>query len=138
MTVNSFLVKNIIRVYDRQLTNGRRIARLKKYIQESGQGDSVSISREAKRRQMVERVAREIIDNLITSGSNNHIVLEIKEELEKEFDQEFIFHYPPSGEEMQILKQDTQGLVELKPEEKNAALHKLWEITMHKVNETML
>ena len=138
MTVNSFLVKNIIRVYDRQLTNGRRIARLKKYIQQAGQGDSVSISREAKRRQLVERVAREIIDNLITSGSNNPIVQEIKSELEKEFDQKFIFQYPPSGEEMQILKQGTQGLVELKPEEKNTVLHKLWEITLHKVNETML
>ena len=39
---------------------------------------------------------------------------------------------------MQILKQGTQGLVELKSEEKNAVLHKLWEITLHKVNETML
>ncbi|WP_457570530.1 DVU0524 family FlgM-associated protein [Desulfovulcanus sp.] len=138
MTVNSFLVKNIIRVYDRQLTNGRRIARLKKYLQQAGQGDSVTISKEAKRRQLVERVAREIIDNLITSGSNNPIVQEIKLELEKEFNQKFIFHYPPSGEEMQILKQGTQGPEELKAEEKDTVLHKLWEITLHKVNETML
>ena len=138
MNVSSFLVKNIIRVYDRQLTNGRKLARLQKYIQESGQGDSVSISREAKRRQMVERVAKEIVDNLITSGSNSPIVQEIKKELEKEFNQEFTFHYPPSGEELQIFRQSPEGLTELRPDEKKAVLNKLWEITLNKVNETML
>ncbi|MBT8763795.1 hypothetical protein KFV02_07600 [Desulfohalobiaceae bacterium Ax17] len=138
MTINPFLVKSVIRVYDRQLTNGRRIARLKKYLQQSGGGDSVTISQEAKRKQLVERVSREIIENLLTSDSNNPVVQEIKSELEKEFQQKLIFRYPPSGEEMQILKLGPHGPEELKPEEKDAVLNKLWEITLVKVNETML
>lgn len=138
MTVNPFLVKNVVRTYDQHQETGRRIARFKKYMDRSGQGDSVSISKEAKRRQLVEKVAGEIVDNLIGSDTTNPVVREIKSQMAKEFGKEVLFRYPSDGSGLQILKQTDQGVTELTNGEKDAFMRRLWEVALTRVNETML
>lgn len=138
MTIHPYLNKNILEIYTKELNQGRRIARLKRILKQLGQ-DTVTISPEAKRRQMVEKVAREIIENLLTSESQNPIVLEIKADLEKEVGKKLIFKYPPpNGDDLHILKKTTKGIEELTVEEKEHILQKLWEITIKKVDSTML
>ncbi|MGE4439888.1 MAG: DVU0524 family FlgM-associated protein [Desulfomicrobium sp.] len=136
--MNPFLVKNVVRTYDQHQETGRRIARFKKYMDRSGQGDSVSISKEAKRRQLVEKVAGEIVDNLIGSDTTNPVVREIKSQMAKEFGKEVLFRYPSDGSGLQILKQTDQGVTELTNGEKDAFMRRLWEIALTRVNETML
>ncbi|WP_291321908.1 DVU0524 family FlgM-associated protein [Desulfonatronospira sp.] len=138
MTINQSLLKNMFNNYDRQLVTGRKLSRLSRYLR-GPDGDSLHPkSREKKRRAMVERVAREIVENLITSDSNNMIVQEIKEELRQEMNSDLIFHYPPTGEDMKVLKPGDDGPQELNIHEKDRILRKLWEITLDKVNRTML
>ena len=138
MTINPFIVKNVLRTYDQHLDTGRRIARFKKYMRQSGAGDMVSISQEAKRRQMVERVAREIVDNLIGSESANPVVMDIKRQLSQELGQDLVFRYPASGEGLQILRKTAQGVAALTNNEKDAFMQRLWELALTKVDETML
>lgn len=138
MTVNPFLVKNVVRTYDQHQDTGRRIARFKMYMDRAGQGDSVSISREAKRRQMVEKVAREIVDNLIGSDSSNPVVGDIKKQLIQEFGNDLVFRYPADGNGLQILKKTEQGVAVLTNGEKDAVLRRLWEVALTRVDETML
>ncbi len=138
MTINPALVKNVLKTYDRQLINGRRLARLSRYLHRGVAEEAQSGSREAKRRSLVQRVAREIIENLITSDSNNPLVEEIKQTLSRELNTELVFHYPPTGEEMKIFAQGKEGPQELSQEQKELVLGKLWELTLNKVNETML
>ncbi|WP_028575783.1 DVU0524 family FlgM-associated protein [Desulfonatronovibrio hydrogenovorans] len=138
MTINPTLVKNVLKTYDRQLVNGRRLARLSRYISVSTGETADADSRETKRRRLVERVAREIVENLITSDSRNPMVEEIKTDLNQELDTELIFHYPPSGEEMKILKTGKDGPEELTSRQREAVMGKLWEMTLKKVNDTML
>lgn len=138
MTINPLLVKNVVRTYDQHQDTGRRIARFKKYMDRAGQGDSVSISKEAKRRQLVEKVAREIVDNLIGSDSSNPVVNEIKDTLSEEFGNDLRFRYPSDGSGLQILKQTENGVSELTNGEKDAFMKRLWEIALNRVNETML
>ena len=138
MTVNPFLVKSVMRTYDQHQEAGRRIARFKKYMDRGGQQDSVSISKEAKRRQLVEKVAGEIVDNLIGSDTANPVVREIKTQMAKEFGQEVLFRYPSDGSGLQILKKTAQGVAELTNGEKDAFLRRLWEVALTRVNETML
>lgn len=138
MTVNPFLVKNVLRTYDQHLDAGRRIARFKKYMNRAGEGDFVSISQEAKRRQMVEKVTREIVDNLIGSESTNPVVIEIKQQLSQELGGDVIFRYPPNGDGLQILRNTPDGVAELTNGEKNAFMQHLWDVALNKVNETML
>lgn len=138
MTVNPFLVKNVLRTYDQHQDTGRRIARFKKYMDRAGHGDSVSISQEAKRRQMVEKVAMEIVDNLVGSESSNPVVSEIKRQIIRESGKELLFRYPSDGEGLQVLHKSDVGVVELTNGEKDALMQRLWEVTLSKVNETML
>lgn len=138
MTINPFLVKNVLRTYDQHLDTGRRIARFKKYMNLAGEGDSVSISQEAKRRQMVEKVTREIVDNLIGSDSANPVVAEIKQQLAKELGGNVVFKYPANGDGLQILKDTPDGVIELTNGEKDAFMQRLWDVSLNKVNETML
>ncbi|SFL32345.1 hypothetical protein SAMN05421830_101592 [Desulfomicrobium norvegicum] len=138
MTVNPFLVKNVMRTYDQHQEAGRRIARFKKYMDRAGQEDSVSISKEAKRRQLVEKVAGEIVNNLIGSDTTNPVVREIKTQMAKEFGQDVLFRYPSDGNGLQILKKTDQGVAELTNGEKDAFMRRLWEIALTRVNETML
>ena len=138
MTVNPFLVKTVVRTYDQHQDTGRRIARFKKYMDRAGQGDSVSISKEAKRKQMVEKVTREIVDNLIGSDSANPVVTEIKDQLARELGGGVVFQYPANGDGLQILRNTPQGVTELTNGEKDAFMQRLWEVALNKVNETML
>lgn len=110
MTINPVLVKNVLQTYDRHLVNGRKLARLTRHLRGAGVQDQDLQAREARRREMVERVAREIIENLITSDSRNPMVQEIKDSLSRELDTSLIFHYPPSGEEMKIMVQEKDGV----------------------------
>ena len=138
MTVSPFLVKNVMRTYDQQQETGRRIARFKKYMDRAGMGDSVSISREAKRRQLVEKVAREIVDNLIGSESSNPVVQDIKKQLAREFGNDLVFRYPSDGNGLQILKRTDIGVAELTNGQKDAFMQRLWEVAVTRVDETML
>lgn len=138
MTISPYLTKNVLSEYIKELNHGRRIARLRRLLRQAGH-DIVEVSPEAKRRQMIEQIAREIIENLLTSENNHPIVLEIKADLERKMNQKFIFKYPPpNGDDIHILKEEKNGPVELLPKEREQILQKLWEITIKKVNETMI
>ncbi len=138
MTINPVVVKNVLKTYDRQLVTGRKLARLSRYLKRSQVHEQEPQLKETKRRSLVERVAREIVENLITSDSDNPMVEEIKQAISHELNAELIFHYPPTGEEMKIFEKGNDGPQELTPEQRELVLGKLWEITLNKVNETML
>ncbi|MEJ5242921.1 MAG: DVU0524 family FlgM-associated protein [Desulfomicrobiaceae bacterium] len=139
MTISPFLVKNVLRTYDQQLDTGRRISRLKKFMSQRDAADSVSISQEAKRRLLVERVAREIVDNLVGSTSTNPVVQEIRQALDAEFGPGLVFRYPPDGDELEILRKDENGTPRAMTNgEKDRFMQRLWQITYHKVDATML
>ena len=138
MMANPLQVRNMLRTYGRQLTRARRLARFRHALALAGAEDEVAISKAAKRRSMVERIAREIVENLLVSGSENPVVLEIKKRLDTEFKQKFEFQYPPSELDMRIFRETEQGPGEVSAGEKNRILARLWEITLDKVDDTML
>lgn len=97
------------------------------------------LSHEEKRRQMVARVTGEIVENLLLTGSDNPIVLEVKNRLNTAFGEELFFRYPPGELDIILLRQTEQnGEEELAAEEKERAMNLLWRIAEEVVNETML
>jgi hypothetical protein len=122
--------------YSKQLVTARRLARYRQVLR--GEEQPV-VPPEVKRRLLVERIAKEVMENLLIAGSENPTVEEIKKRLHKEFGEQFIFTYPPSQLEIQIFREDPQGRQEeIAPAEKMKILDKLWEITLATVDETML
>ncbi len=127
----------MLRQYDKQLIAGRRINRYMGISRAHDREDSAS-SLSMKRQAMIERVSREIVENLIFVGSTNPIVQEIKEELEKEVHEKLTFTFPVGMMDMQILKDTPNGPQPVSGAELGRILDKLWEITLDKVSATML
>jgi hypothetical protein len=135
----------MLRVYDHHLDQGRRMARYRMLLQQSlpsgSGGDVVSLSNAAadsRRKQLVEKIAREIMESLMVSESANPVVEEIKKDLQRGFGFSMEFRYPPLATEIQILRKEGEELQEITGEEKRVVLEKLWRITLNTVDETML
>jgi hypothetical protein len=139
VAANPALVRNMLRTYGRQATTARRLARYRRSLRAAGAEDQVVISREAKRRELVHKVTAEIVESLIVSGSDNPVVQDIVRELEAQCRAKFIFAYPPEEQDLQIFRDEGQGVVvEIKGEERTAILEKLWHVALAMVDETML
>ncbi len=138
MTDTSFYVRNMLLQYDRQLTAARRLARYRHALRLAAEGNASTIPPEVKRKIMVERIAREVMENLILSGSDNPVVEDIKQQLEVEVGCPLIFKYPPTELDVQIFRDLPTGPVELQAGEKAELMERLWALTLDKVNSTML
>ncbi|MDR3641462.1 MAG: hypothetical protein P4L39_09095 [Humidesulfovibrio sp.] len=128
----------MLRTYGKQLTSAKRLARFKRALALSGAQDMVSISREARRKELVERISQEVIENLLVNGQDNPVVERVLEALEQDLGERVLFDYPLDGGEVQILRQTPEGPQEVIPEEKMRIMRRLWEITTNSVDETML
>lgn len=138
MVVQPVNVRLMLRTYGKQLTSAKRLARFKRALALSGAQDMVSISREARRKELVERIAQEVIENLLVNGQDNPVVTRVLTELEQELGERVLFDYPLDGGEIQILRQSADGPQEIVPDEKMRIMRRLWEITLHNVDDTML
>ncbi|MCM0755201.1 hypothetical protein M7784_08060 [Desulfovibrio aminophilus] len=128
----------MLRTYGKQLSNAKRLARFRRALRLSEAQDVVDISRQAKRRELVERIAREIMENLIVNSAENPVVEDILDRLEAETGWPVVLEYPLDGGELRILRQAEDGPESLGPEETARVMRRLWEITLAKVDETML
>jgi len=138
MSAQPVNVRLMLRTYGKQLTSAKRLARFKRALTLSGAQDMVSISREARRKELVERISQEVVENLLVNGQDNPVVNRVLETLEQDLGERVLFDYPLDGGEVQILRQTPEGPQEIAPEEKMRIMRRLWEITMSSVDETML
>lgn len=128
----------MLHTYGKQLTSAKRLARFRRALMLSGGQDQVDISREARRRELVQRIAKEIIENLIVNGSHSQVIREILDQLEFEAGNKVMLDYPLDGGDVRLLMETKTGPRELTGDEKNRMLKRLWEITLAKVDDTML
>ena len=135
VSIPSFYFRNMLLQYDRQLVTASRLARLKAELRERM---PAAVPTETKRRVMVEHVARELLDNLLFTGSDNPVVREVRQELNRTLHGEYSFRYPPGEVDVRIFREEPDGSRELTSEERKHILAALWEITLAKVDATML
>lgn len=136
MDSQSFYTRQMLMQYGKQLVASRRLARYERLVGRKKVTDQDELSN--RRKELVQRVAREIMDNLIFSGSENPIVVKVRERLAGQMGEEFIFRYPPDEEGFLIFRVTTEGEEELADSEKNAIVEKLWHVALQTVDETML
>lgn len=138
MSTNPAEVRTMLRTYGKQLSSAKRLARFKRALMLSGGQEQSSISRQAKRRELVQRIAKEIIENLIVNGDENRIIQDILEEMGNELGGRVMFEYPLDGGDVQILMETPAGPKEAQGEERMQIMHRLWETTLARVDQTML
>ncbi|WP_419787611.1 DVU0524 family FlgM-associated protein [Pseudodesulfovibrio sp.] len=136
MTLQSATVRTMLRTYGKQLTSAKRLARFRQALGTAPPMDDVA--RQARRRELVEKIAHEVIENLIVNSTNTPVVTAILEQLEREFGQRYLFEYPVDGTDVQILRETQSGPNTVSGSERNRVMRRLWEITLSKVDDTML
>ncbi|MDR2161313.1 MAG: hypothetical protein LBO77_04140 [Desulfovibrio sp.] len=133
----SFYARQALLQYGKQLVAARRLARFERLTGRGRRFDDEAV--QSRRRLLVERICREIIENLLFSGSGNPVVQEVRKSLERETGQEYIFRYPPAEEEFIILRLTPEGKEEeLTPEEKQRLMTQLWDVALRAVDAAML
>jgi len=133
----SFYTRHMLLQYGRQLISSRKIARYQRLLGLKPQRDDMP-SPEIQRELMVERITREVVDNLIFAGSENPVVLEVKERLETALGESLSFQYPPGELDFKIFRRRGAELQEILADERHLLMGKLLDITRQAVAETML
>ena len=145
-------IRNILETYGEQMASGHRLRRASLRPSQDTLGPAphscpahggqavpvVETPEEERRRKMVERVAREIIDNLLVAGAQTPVVQDITTELENTFDSRFVFDYAFMECDLQVFRHSDNGPQRLVGDEAREVLDALWRITMSKVDATML
>jgi len=138
VTNASIHVRTMLRRYERQLLNARRLARYRMALR-LAQGDAAPPEpEEIRRRRMVEKVARELYEHLLFTGSENPVAEGIREELSVSAGAHLHFRYTPGEAALQLIREGSSGPEKVSQHEKARLLDKLWHITLAKVDETML
>ncbi|MBG0790900.1 MAG: hypothetical protein H0S80_10420 [Desulfovibrionaceae bacterium] len=136
MNTTSANVRTMLRTYGKQLSNAKRLARFRQAIGSIEPMDDVA--RQAKRRELIQRIAHEVIENLIVNASPSPVVENVLDQLERDTGERFVFEYPIEGGDVQILRETQSGPQEVTGPERDGILRRLWEITLSKVDGTML
>ncbi len=138
MTINTFKVHNVLRAYGRQLTTGKRLAR-QTALETPAPADKISISTEARRKSVVDKVTTDIIDRIYHEGPSETLEKEVFKELEDEYGNPLSIGR--EGTEMvfrAIGKRLGEDIQELSPEDSNRLKSRLEAITRDKVQQNML
>lgn len=136
MNTSSANVRNMLRTYGKQLTSAKRLARFRQALGGSEPEDNVS--KQAKRRELVQRIAHEVFENLIVNSTHSPVVEAVLSQLESELGHRYLFDYPVDGTDVQILRETEHGPLDVIGNERNKVMRRLWEITLSKVDGTML
>lgn len=141
MTITSHQIHNVLRTYGKQLRRGARLNRVRQV--EVGQlSDKISISPEAKRQQVVERVASEMIFRLANQDLRGEgAEKEILATLSREYGQSLNVTYDQSSASLSFNVVDTDRgdvIRTLDGEEAEGLRQRLVEVTHQIVDRTML
>ena len=87
MQIPSYQIQNVLKVYSRQLSQGKILSRNKFSQANKISADNVTLSSEGKRKAIIDKVAANIVDKIITEGpkekSEERITSQIEQELGK-------------------------------------------------------
>lgn len=91
MHIPSYQIQNVLKVYSRQLSQGKILSTNK--FSDGGKlsADNVSISSEGKRQAIIEKVASNIVDRIISEGPKEKNEEIIASQIEKEFGKKISF-----------------------------------------------
>ncbi len=91
MQIPSYQIQNVLKVYSRQLSQGKILSKNKFGAANTASADSVTISSEGKRKAIIDKVAANIVDRIITEGPKEKNDEKIASQIEKEFGKKINF-----------------------------------------------
>ena len=91
MQIPSYQIQNVLKVYSRQLSQGKIMSRNKFGDANANSADSVTLSSEGKRQAIIDKVAANIVDRIITEGPKEKTEEKIPSQIEQELGKKINF-----------------------------------------------
>jgi hypothetical protein len=137
MIISTYQVNNVLRVYGEQLRQNRLSSRPK--AGGTGSPDKISISTEAKRKAVIEKIASDIVDRITQYGPNEDVEKEVFKRLEDEYGASLAVSKKNPGDLIfKIIDENGETVNFLSIEDSKFLRYKLEEITKDTVNKNMM
>ena len=91
MHIPSYQIQNVLKVYSKQLSQQKFLAKSKTLQQNTTSADSVTISSKGKRQAIIEKVATNIIDRITMEGPREQVEEIITSQIEQELGKKINF-----------------------------------------------
>jgi hypothetical protein len=91
MQIPSYQIQNVLKVYSRQLSQGKILNRSKFGNSGTGSADNVTISSEGKRQAIIDKVATNIVEKIVTEGPKEKNEEQITSQIEQELGKKINF-----------------------------------------------
>ncbi len=132
--MTSAKILSVIQKYHDQLSRTKRAVVFKKAMRLlQPPEDRVTLSQEGRRKELIHKLSREIINNLMVSKEPTGIALEIKESLEEKLGQRLFFEFDPKEKSIIVRREDKSRLAKEEQEEVLQTLRSLTEEKLRKI-----
>ncbi|MDY0221608.1 MAG: DVU0524 family FlgM-associated protein [Desulfobacterium sp.] len=137
MQIPSYQIRNVLKNYSRQLSQGKILARNR--TAGNFQADNVSISAEAKRTTILEKVTATIVDRITTMGPQEEFELKITDQVQQELGQRI--NFTPRKEDSfsftSIDKDNVKTIKTLSVEDSQFVIRRLTELARKAADSNM-
>jgi len=136
MVISPYQVNNVLRVYGDQLRHNRISSKSKN--DNIPQSDKISISAEAKRKTVIDKISSDIIDKITQYGPHDNIEKEVFQKLENDYGANLaITKKSPTDLIFKVIDENGETINSLSIEDSKFLRYKLEEITKETVNNNM-
>lgn len=137
MVLSLYQVNNVLRVYGDQLRQNRTSSRPKSINNRSP--DRISISTEAKRKVIINKVTSDIVDRITQYGPQDNVEKEVFERLENEYGAHLaITRTTPTDLIFKVVDENGETVNSLSIEDSEFLRYKLEEITKDTVDKNIM
>ena len=137
MVISTYQVNNVLRVYGEQLRQNRTLNRPGDVNTRSP--DRISISVEAKRKTIVDKIASGIVDKITRYGPEDNVEKEVFQKLENEYGAQLVIsRRSPTDLIFKVIDKNGETINSLSIEDSEFLRYKLEEITKEAITKNMM
>ena len=139
MQIPSYQIQNVLKVYSRQLSQGKILSRGNRFGAASQpSNDSVTISSEGKRKVIIDKVAANIVDRIITEGPKEKNEEKITSQIEKELGKKINFAKDKNQFTYTVIDENNQKVSRtLSVEDSDFIVKRMTELAREVANDNM-
>jgi hypothetical protein len=138
MTVSTYQIHNVLRAYGKQLSQNRRLTH-KKGMEEPKRADRISISAEARRKAVIDKVTSDIVNRIIHEGPGDDMEQQVFKQLENEYGNSLSVEKGGSELVFKVIDKEKGEVTKtLSIEDSKFLKDRLEEITKSKVDDQMV
>lgn len=138
MQIPSYQIQNVLKVYSRQLSQGKILSKNKFGNINKISADSVTISTEGKRKAIIDKVAANIVDRIITEGPKEKNEEIITSQIEKELGKKINFTKEKNQFTYTVIDENNQKVTHtLSVEDSNFIVKRMTELARQVADNNM-